>query len=202
MLLTGNNSFDTPMMLRSLALVLTLILLPGALIAQQLPDALRLATDPLPSGARSLGMGGGLISAADGYEALDANPAAIAPLSGRDFGITLFNNSHSSTVPYFDQNSTASINAFSLGSLGLAAPFATTQGHLAVGVSYDRQREYNSTYSFNAVNPNSTLFNTKSFLNDPGISAGSFGNQSWLIDNNLAYALNLTNPVSDSGAVT
>ncbi len=195
------------MKMRSLALILTLALLsgalmPGALKAQYLSDALRLATDPLPSGARSLGMGGGLISAADGYDALEANPAALAPLAGRDFGITLFDNSHGSTSQYFDQTSSASISAFSLGSLGLAAPFVTTQGHLAVGVTYDRQREYNSTYSFNAVNPSGTLFNTQYFLQDPGIGTGSYGNRSWLLDHNLAYALALTYEVPDTGAVT
>ncbi|MDP4198325.1 MAG: hypothetical protein Q8922_04595 [Bacteroidota bacterium] len=188
-------------MLRSLALLLALALWPTALMAQGLADALRLATDPLPSGARSLAMGGGLISAAEGYSALEANPAAIAPLGTREFGLTLFDNNHSSSSQYFDQTSTASINAFSLGSLGLAAPFATVQGHLAVGVSYDRQREFNTTYRFDAVNPTSTLFNTRGFIQDP-FTSGSYGNQSWLTDHNLAYALHLTNPVADTGAVT
>jgi hypothetical protein len=186
---------------RSIALILTLLFLPSFLYAQSLEDALRVSTMPLPSGSRGLAMGGNLISSASGYDALDYNPAAIAPLASSDFGISFFNRDHRSTAQFFGQTSDAALTQTSLSSIGLAAPYPTVRGHLAMGISFDRVRDYTSTYSFKAINPNSSLFNTQGFVLDQGNLLGG-SNREYLANNNLAYALGLTYDVPDSGAFT
>lgn len=166
----------------------------------QLLEGLQLSTQPLPSGSRGMAMGGNLISAATGIDALDFNPAAIALIPSREITLSIFNRNHASTADFLNISSTASLNATSLSSLGIAAPFPTTQGHLAMGISFDRVRDYTSTYSFSAVNPNSSYFNTKGFIQDPH-SYGT-GNRDFLGNTNLAYALGLTYDVPDSGMYT
>src|SRR5436190_10222154 len=141
--------------------------------AQELPDALRLVTDPLPAGSRGLAMGGSLLAGAEGVSALEANPAAIAPLGSAEFTTSFFYDQHQSNATFFGATSNGSQGNFSLGELGLAAPFETERGHLAVAISYDRVREYNSTYAFHAVNPTSSLFNTTEFIRDPGFLESS-----------------------------
>ena len=122
----------------------------------QIAEGIGLSQDPLPSSSRGVAMGGSLISDATGVDALQANPAALAPLAERDVEIGLLNRDHGSTATFFGNASAASLDATSLGSLGIAAPFAVTQGHFAIGVSYDRARDYTTTYSFKAVNPSSS----------------------------------------------
>jgi len=178
--------------------IFLLLSMPCALRAQVI-EGLQLATQPLPSGSRGLAMGGSLISSADGIDALDFNPAAIAPLTSREITISIFNRDHTSTADFFNTSSTASLNAMSLSSLGIAAPFSTTQGHLAVGISFDRVRDYTSSYSFKAVNSTSSYFNTRGFLQDFG-NPTSLTNSQYLLQSNLAYALALTYGVPDSGA--
>ncbi len=186
----------------SIAITIALMLTPLATSAQSISDGVRLATELIPTNSRNEAMGGNLISAADGYSALDANPAALAPLAQKEFALSLYNRSYNSTAMFLGNSAQASLSNLALSSLGLAYPYPTVQGHLAVAVSYDRVRDYHATYGFKGVNPNSSLFNTKDFVLDPGIIAGSAGNHQYLVDNNLAYALYLTNDVNDTGAVT
>ena len=166
----------------------------------QLLEGLQLGTQPLPSGSRGMAMGGNLISAADGVDALDYNPAAIAPIMSREITLSIFNRDHASTANFLNTSSNATLSQMSLSSLGIAAPYATTQGHFAIGISYDRVRDYTSTYSFSAVNPNSSYFNTQGFIQDP--HSYGVGNRNYLGNTNLAYALGLTYDVPDSGAYT
>jgi hypothetical protein len=166
----------------------------------QFSEGLLLSGDPLPSGSRGMAMGGSLISAADGIDALAFNPAALAPLASREFTLSLFNREHTSTAAFLGSSSDASVSQFSLSSIGIAYPYPTVTGHLALGVSYDRVQDYTGTYSFSAVNPNSSLFNTQGFINQPT----GYGNRNrdYLDNNNIAYALGLTYDVPDSGAFT
>ncbi|GEM_PF-2365960 len=177
--------------------------LPSVATAQ-FSEGLLLSTDPLPSGARGLAMDGSLISAADGISALDFNPAALAPLASQEFSFSLFNRTHGSTADFLGSSSTSSINSTSFSGIGLATPFSTTRGHFAMGVSFDRVRDYDGTYSFKAVNPNSSFFNTQNFLDYQHAQGGatSTGNRAYLESNNLAYAIGLTYGVPDSGAFT
>src|SRR5581483_8426199 len=149
-----------------------------------------------------LAMGGNLVSAADGLDALQYNPAALAPIAKREVALSLFNRDHGSTAQFFGSSSTASLDATALSSLGIAAPFATTQGHFAMAVSFDRVRDYTSSYSFKAVNPNSSYFNTQGFLTQNGVTpltGYGTGLNEFLANTNLAYALGLTYGVPDSG---
>ena len=190
---------------RSIILAVLLFASPSLFLVTsahaQLAEALELSMRPLPSGSRGMGMGGSLISAATGVDALEANPAAIAPLAEREFTFSLFNRNHGSTADFFNTSSTASLDATSLATLGIAAPIPTTQGHLAIGISYDRSRDYTASYSFKAINPNSSYFNTNGFLQDFGNQfSGQMTNSEYLLNYNLAYALGLTYGVPDNGA--
>jgi hypothetical protein len=146
-------------------------------------------------------MGGNLISAADGVDALDFNPAALAPLASREFTISGFNRDNHSVANYLGLSNNSQFDAGALSSVGIASPYPVLQGHLAFGVSFDRLRDYTSQYSFNAVNPNQNLFNTQEFLGAGTASSGTgYRNRDFLGNNNLAYALGLTYDVPDSGA--
>ncbi len=196
---------------KTFLLFLSLIFVPCALRAQ-LNEGILLGTQPLPTDSRGQAMGGNLISAADGIDALDYNPAALAPIASRIFTIGLFNRDHSSTANFLGSNSNSEFDVADLSSIGIAAPFPTVQGHIAMCISFDRVRDYTSQYSFSAVNANSSQFNTKGFLTGYGatpLSGSGYTNYknngingTVLGNNNLAYALGLTYAVPDSGAFT
>jgi hypothetical protein len=152
--------------------------------------ALLLATDPLPSGSRGMAMGGNLISSADGVDALEFNPAALAPITKRDFTLSLFNRGYGSDATFENSSSDASQSQLSLSSIGIAYPYKTLVGHFALGISYDRVQDYTSSYSFSAVNPNSSLFNTQTFLKQQPSG------------DDLAYDLGLTYNIPSSGPYT
>jgi hypothetical protein len=171
----------------------------------QFIEGIDLSSQPLPSGSRGQAMAGSLIAVPGGIASLEYNPAALAPLESNEFSFSVFNRDHASTALFFGNSSDNSLSRTSISSLGLAAPYPVTQGHLAIGISFNRVRDYTSTYSFSAVNRNSSLFNTKGFITTNGIapyygdSLGT-GNRQFLGNYNIAYALGLTNQVPDSGA--
>jgi len=156
----------------------------------QFNEALLLSQDPLPSGSRGMAMGGSLISAADGVDALEFNPAALALLPRNDFTLSLFNRGYSSDAEFLGMSSDASQSQFSLSSIGIAYKYPTVVGHFATGISFDRVQDYTSSYSFSAVNKNSSLFNTQGFLQQ--LPSGD----------DLAYDLGLTYDIPSSGPYT
>jgi hypothetical protein len=181
---------------------------PSALRAQIPQSDLLLATQPLSSDARGTAMGGNLISAANGIDALDYNPADLVAIQSRVFTISGFNRDYSSDASFLGSSSNSTFDAGALSSVGFATKWPTVQGSFVTAVSFDRVADYTSAYSFSAVNPNSSYFNTQGFLSNgtPISGAGYYNhngqgiNQSVLGNNNLAYALGLTYDVPDSGA--
>jgi hypothetical protein len=182
--------------------------LPSALRAQIAQSDLMLATQPLSSDARGTAMGGNLISSATGIDALDYNPADLVAITGRMFTISGFNRDYSSNASFLGSSSNSTFDAGAVSSVGFATQWPTMQGHFVTAISFDRVADYTSAYSFSAVNPNSSLFNTQGFLSNgtPMSGTGYFNhngqgiNQSFLGNHNLAYALGLTYDVPDTGA--
>jgi hypothetical protein len=170
---------------------------PVALRAQIPQSDLMLATQPLSSDARGTAMGGNLISAANGIDALDYNPADLVAIQSRLFTISGFNRDYSSTASFLGSSSNSNFDAGALSSVGFATKWPTVQGNFVTAISFDRVADYTSAYSFSAVNPNSSYFNTQGFLQQ----TTGYGNhnQSYLANNNLAYALGLTYDVPDTG---
>ncbi len=189
-------------------LFLTIFIVPGALRAQIAQSDLLLATQPLSSDARGTAMGGNLISAANGIDALDYNPADLVAIQSRLFTISGFNRDYSSNASFLGSSSNSNFDAGALSSVGFATKWPTVQGSFVTAISFDRVADYTSAYSFSAVNPNSSYFNTQGFLSSGTPSSGQGyyryngqpNNQNYLGNNNLAYALGLTYDVPDSGA--
>ncbi len=183
-------------------------LLCGAVIgvegvrAQGLSDALRVSTNELPSGPRATGLNGSQIGTPGGFDALQWNPAAIAPNEFNEVGVSLYYRGHNSEAQFLGTSLGDNITTMSLGSLGLTSVSPTRRGHLVFGLSYDQVRDYTSSYSFSAVNPNSSFLNTQGFVNDPGLGPKTEPNQSYLDQTNLAWQLHLTYNVPDSGVAS
>ncbi len=180
-----------------IALVLSLGSEPRA---QGLADAVRVMRDPLPIGARSTGMNRSLIAGIRDYTALDLNPAALAPISFREFGITLVHREQTSLSQYLGTATNATVGSTDLGSIGFAFKVPTDTGHFAFGISYDRVADYTSRYSFKAVNNNSSFLNTQSFVDDPGkLSTETLTDyQEFLDENNTAWWLRLTEDIDST----
>jgi hypothetical protein len=184
-----------------LALV-TLVMMIGAsssIRAQGLDDALRLSKNELPIGTRAAGLNGAMIGTSGGFDALQWNPAAIAPNEFDEIGLSLYYRQHNSNAQFLGSTLGDNITTLSLGSLGLTSVSPTKRGHLVFGLSYDQVRDYTSSYSFSGVNPASSFLNTQGFVNDPGLGPNTQPNQSYLDQTNLAWQLHLTYNVPDSG---
>jgi hypothetical protein len=168
--------------------------------SQSLIDATRLAGEPIGTGARATAMGGAVIANANDYSALDWNPAALTLMNAAELTISGYYRAHNSTALFLGNSMDESQTNFDLGSFGYAVGLPTRRGHMAFGISYDRVYDYNTTYSFKAVNPNSSLLNTQGFVNDPGFNARTESYQDYLNDlhDNLAWQLYLTNSVADT----
>lgn len=174
-----------------------IIVFAGTAGAQSLTDAVRLAKEPMGSGARAISMGGAAIANANDFSALDWNPAALTLMEFGEINLALLLKDHSSTATFLGTSATDNITNFDLMSIAYASPIETNRGHLAFGISYDRVRDYTSTYTFSAVNQNSSFLDTRNFIDDPGkLSTETFPQyQIYLNDNNLAWALFLTHNV-------
>lgn len=176
-----------------------LLVLATALIAvesadaQGLGDAVRVSTDPLPAGTRGMSMGGAMISAANDYNALTWNPAALAPLEFNELGFGLWDGQHNSNATFFNAPKSDETGSFNLGGFGLLYHTPTDRGHLNLGLSYDLVRSYASTYSFSAINPSSSFLNTVGFVSDPKLDYRDTSNVNYLGYTNLAWNMYLAN---------
>ncbi|HET6511909.1 MAG TPA: hypothetical protein VFH43_06940 [Candidatus Kapabacteria bacterium] len=181
-------------------LLLASVFTSSELFAQNLSDAARLMRDPLPVGARSTGMNRSLIAGIRDYTALDLNPAAIAPIGFREFGLTISHRQQSSVASYLGTTAEADMGSTDLGSIGFGFRIPTDTGHFAWGISYDRVADYSNRYSFKAVNNSSSFINTRGFIDDPGIANGESIDEyrDFLKENNLAWWTYLTEDI-DSG---
>lgn len=177
------------------ALLLTVLFVATQSRAQGLSDGVRLMRDPLPVGARNAGMNNSLIAGVNDYTALAINPAAIAPIDFREFGLTLYHRAHQSDASFLGSATNTKLGSTDLGSLGFAFKVPTEQGHLAFGISYDRVLDYSNRYGFSAVNESTSFLNTRGFIDDPGkLSTETFDEyKDYLNTYNLAYATYLTN---------
>jgi len=179
----------------------SIILFSGVARSQFLSDAVRLSGEPLGTGARAISMGGTGIATANDFSALDWNPAALTLINSGEINFSLYFRGHNSTASFLNTSKDESLTNTALGSLAYATSVPTKRGHLAYGLSYDRVQDYNTTYSFKAVNPTSSFLDTKGFVNDPGFNSRNQTFSDYLTDlqqNNLAWQLYLTNSIADT----
>ncbi len=185
---------------RTIYIFASILIFTGIARSQSLTDGIRLGTEPIGTGARAIAMGGAAIANANDFSTLDWNPAALTLITYTEFTLSGLFKTHHSTASFLGTSADQSLTNFDLGSLGYITPIETNRGHLAFGISYDRVRDYHSTYSFSAVNPKSSLLDTKGFVNDQGNSFGlsTQNYQNYLFDNNLAWSLFLTHDVDSA----
>ena len=189
------------MLKRIIFIIASIIIFSGITRSQSLTDAVRLAREPVGTGVRAISMGGAAIATANDYSALDWNPAALTLMDFGEINFSLYFKGHNSIASFLNTSADQSVTNTALSSLGYASPIPTSRGHLAFGISYDRVQDYNTTYSFSAVNSNSSFLDTKGFVNDPGFSSRNQTYSDYLFDiqqNNLAWQLYLTNSIADT----
>ncbi|MEI8135584.1 MAG: hypothetical protein WCH46_11020 [bacterium] len=180
---------------KRLYLLLSILFISTSAYSQSLTDGVRLSLEPLGTGARSISMGGTGITNANDYSALAWNPAALMYVNSDEMNFSLFYKDHSSTASYLGSSLTQNLTNFNISSFAYASAVPTTRGHLAFGFSVDRDRDYNMTYKFSAVNPTSSLFDTKGFVLDPGFDPRNETFSDYLYNlqnNNIAWQLYLT----------
>ncbi len=185
---------------RTIYIFASILIFTGIARSQSLTDGIRLGSEPIGTGARAIAMGGAAVADANDFSSLDWNPAALTLVTFTEFTLSGLFKAHHSTASYLGTSTDQSLTNFDLGSLGYITPIETSRGHLAFGISYDRVRDYHSTYSFSAVNTNSSFLDTKGFVNDQGNNLGlsTQDYQNYLFDNNLAWSLFLTHDVDSA----
>jgi len=189
-------------MLKRITYIFASILLFSSVARSQfLSDAVRLSREPIGTGARAISMGGAAIANANDCSALDWNPAALTLVDFGEISLGLYFKGHNSTASFLTTSADQSLTNTALSSFAYTSPIPTTRGHLAFGLSYDRVQDYNATYSFRDVNPNSSFFDTRGFVNDPGLSSRNQTYQEYLSNlqqNILAWEIYLTNGIRDT----
>src|SRR5579872_1428767 len=176
------------MLSRSSYIVAFIIIFFSGARSQSLTDAVRLANEPIGTGARTVAMGGAGIASVNDYSALDWNPAALTLVNFGEINFSLYFRGHNSTASFLNTSEDQSVTNTALGSIGYVSAVPTSRGHLSFGISYDRILDYNTTYSFSAVNSKSSFLDTKGFINDNGNRFGlsTTDYRNFLYDNNLA----------------
>ncbi len=182
-----------PFSYRLVLSALGLLLIASSAHSQGILDGLRLGSNPLSIGTRSMAMGDAMIAASNDYSTLAYNPAALTLMEHGELALSVFFKNNSSSAQFLGTTSTDDITNTVPFSFGYAAPIETTQGHLAVGISLDRVADFTSSYKFKAVNPSSSFLDTRGFVNDPGKRGRTINDYiNDLYYNNLAYSLFLT----------
>ena len=126
-------------------------------LAQNVEDAVRLATPGIGVGARALGMGNAYTGVSSDYSALYWNPAGLAQAEHWEFfgGLSYFSATDKST--YFGSTSSYTNDVVNLNALGLVCPVPVQRGSLVIAFGFDRQSNFTSGLQFSGFNPNSSI---------------------------------------------
>jgi len=158
--------------------------LPYSAQGQVPTDVLRYSSRLPAGGGPVMGRAGaGLSSGIAAPEALFGNPAGLGWLSSSvlsgDFAVNRTRSDARFTTPDASTSADRAVNDYRLGSVAGAYSFPTTQGALAIGVSFHQSNTYER--GFDVVAPNRTNSITRTFL--PARGAYEFDGESLLFDN-------------------
>jgi long-subunit fatty acid transport protein len=137
---------------------LLILLISGLASAQNINDALRLATPGLGANARALGMGNSYISLSDDASAAFFNPAGFGLLKRIEFSGGLSYQGAGNTTTFFNQSTDYDNSTTRLDRISFAFPFPTTRGSLVFGLSYHNTKDFTGAMKFDGFNAgNSSL---------------------------------------------
>jgi len=130
-------------------------------------------------GARSMGMGGTGIAAADGLTALIYNPAALARVKRLEvqFGLDFLRRGIDTRLKSSTGTGKASetTDYTGLGTIGFAYPVPTERGSLVFAVGYNRVKDFNGSMRIEGYNDFLKGHQTGEAVEEGGIGILSFG---------------------------
>lgn len=136
----------------------------GALQAQDISDATRYAQDNLNGTARFRAMGGAFGALGGDLSSLNVNPAGSAVFTNNQAAFTLTNYDTKNNSNYFESQTSAKDNTFTLNQTGLLFVFKNRNPNsdwkkFSMGFNYDNANNYNNTVFSAGINPTNSVAN-------------------------------------------
>ncbi len=125
--------------------------------AQNIGDALRLASPSYSTNARSLGMGNSYLSVSDDATAMFFNPAGLGFVKRMELTAAMDYYKYSNTTTFFGEKSDYSNSKTGVSQFAFVFPFPTYQGSFAVGLSYHQIKNFTGAMQFDGFNTESTM---------------------------------------------
>lgn len=169
------------------AVLFASIIFSQSATAQYAEDALRFSQYGLGVGTRTLGMGDAAVGTVNDYTSLFWNPAGLALEKNYEFSLGLSNNGMSNDATYLGVTQNSTKNATNLNNIGFVYPIATTRGSLTFGFGFGRVASYNSTSSYSAFNPQSSIVQSMAPAPSTDLSGYSADGLASVLDNNIAF---------------
>ena len=173
-------------------LLLLIFILPLALQAQTIGDALRVTESGLGIGARALGMGNAYNGISDDASAMYFNPAGLGLVKRLEVagGLDYFNYGNNATL--FNNKTNYSSSSTNFSQISFVFPFPTLQGSLVFGMSYNKNKDFTSALKFDGFN-----IGSNSMIQDLEVAKTPTDDQSY--KNSVPYNLFLSD---DNGNVS
>ncbi|HRP01754.1 MAG TPA: hypothetical protein PLE30_03805 [Candidatus Kapabacteria bacterium] len=177
-------------MRKQLIIIVSLIILPIALKAQFIEDALRYSKPNGTISPRVAALGVSYIGLADDYGALFYNPAGLTLVQKSELNIGLGFKRNTSETNFLSQANLFNSNSEYITNLGIVSGFVKDGKKISVGIGYFRESDFYNTLEFSAMNPNSSIIASETKFG-PNVDA-----------DNWAYELYLSNKSNSSGYST
>lgn len=146
--------------------LLSFLIFPWALHAQNQFDALRFSQTMPAYDAATLSVGGTSVTRFTGFGSFVQNPATIALINDSQFSFGISNRDVRENSTFLNSRTSFNDNQTGIANLGYLYRFPTAQGSLVVGGGYTQLADFNRASSINAFNQNHTIVDF--FLRDPG----------------------------------
>jgi hypothetical protein len=147
-------------------------LAPGAGVAQQISDVLRITTQGLFFNARALGMGNAYSTIGEDFSALHFNPATMALNDKGAFTMSIAANGFKSSSDYNGGQTDFSTSSTAGSQAGITLPFRLDSARsLLVGLGYTQSKDFNLGFKYDGLNEGTSFINLLAFTADPAARA-------------------------------